>query len=38
MDDLTLELIFETGPFRLNGDTAVPLGKRVIKDPKAKGC
>jgi hypothetical protein len=37
VDDLTLELLFETGPFRLNGDTAVPF-KKTVRDPKAKGC
>lgn len=37
MDDLNLELVFETGPFRLNGETAVPF-KKPVEDPKAKGC
>jgi hypothetical protein len=29
--------LFETGPFRLDGETAVPF-KKTAKDPKAKGC
>jgi hypothetical protein len=37
VDDLMLELMFETGPFRLNGETAVPFNK-TVEDPKSKGC
>jgi len=29
--------VFETGPFHLNGEMAIPF-QETIKDPKAKGC
>jgi hypothetical protein len=29
--------VFDTGPFRLKGETSIPL-KQPAKDPKTKGC
>ena len=37
MADLTLGLVFDTGPFPLKGTTSMPV-KGVLEDPKSKSC